>query len=191
MGEQYREELYSFFGHLDDYAFAQPLVADTIGASQLELNDMRRAELLTEGWHKNGRVHYTGRGLLLAGVMMELAWLMRPREAAAHAQAFTNWFDQCAKGLEENWDARICHIPQPVLEKNSENLPRLIEQGTREENPLGRRIIFSYEADYRQHPLPNHAVVVLPVGKLVRQWAIGAVLRLREAESDQPTGRTG
>ena len=185
MGEQYREEIGAFFERLDDCVFAQPLVADTIGASQIELNEMRRSELLTEGWHKNGRVHYTGRGLLLAGVMMELAWLMRPREAAAHAQAFTEWFDQCAEAKDKDWDTRICHIPQPVLAKGSDNKPRLIEPGTVDENPLGRRIFFGYEADFKAQPIPNRAVVVLPVGKLVREWAIGAILRFQGSKESE------
>ena len=162
MGEQYREEIGAFFERLDDCVFAQPLVADTIGASQIELNEMRRSELLTEGWHKNGRVHYTGRGLLLAGVMMELAWLMRPREAAAHAQAFTEWFDQCAEAKDKDWDTRICHIPQPVLAKGSDNKPRLIEPGTVDENPLGRRIFFGYEADFKAQPIPNGCALTSP-----------------------------
>lgn len=179
MTEDHQAELASFFSNLDKHAYSQPLVADTIGAGQIELNEMRRSGLLSDGWHKNGRVTYTGRGLLLAGVMMELAWLMRPREAAAHALAFTSWFDLCASGQEENWNTRMCHISQPVLEKDSDNLPRLIELGTVDENPFGRRIFFGHETDYQRHPLPNHAVVVLPVGRLIQQWAIGATLRLQ------------
>lgn len=172
-----------FFNLLDSYSFSQPIVAESIGCEQTELSDLRRSNLLTDGWKKNGRITYNGRGLLLAGVMKELTWLMRPREAATYARAFSTWFDTCAANDREEWSQRIAYFHRATLKRDDENTAYLVELGQRCDLPLGRPINWGYKKDLEQeNATPAFTSVFLPVGRLIDSWSIEAIRLLDQAD---------
>ncbi|EYD76778.1 hypothetical protein Rumeso_01736 [Rubellimicrobium mesophilum DSM 19309] len=84
-----REAIEAFVATMDKYTYLQPVVAEAIGAAQTDLNTWRSRELLRTGWRKEGgRIVYTGRGLLLAGLMNEWAWLFDPSRARFLSEQF-------------------------------------------------------------------------------------------------------
>jgi len=85
------EAIADFLKTTDTLAYPQPLVAEAIKAKQTDLNKWRSRGLMI-GWEKETtNVEYTGRGLIAAGWMNELAFVIGPARASFLSQAMTEW----------------------------------------------------------------------------------------------------
>jgi len=157
-----QEHLKDFFASIDRLEYSQPIVADTIGASLADLNQYRKRGLILEsGWEYAGRVSYTGRALLFAGVVNELAWSIGPKRASEIMTDYQGHISGIAAGTAGDWRDDVLmisgrgvrHGPCASLVKRS-----------------------SLEDDFRLH----HAALFLPFGRLIEQWGTGAELRRKD-----------
>lgn len=155
--------LAALFGNFRTLAYPQPLVAEVTGASLSDLNTWRKRGLLRESeWEYSGRVKLTGRGLLLAGLMNEMAWAVGPQLAADTAWRVLT---------RQRWD----HLPDVIL-----TLHAGAPSGS--DDPTDAVPMFGFQSDtsFREAPLSG-SVVAVPLGRLARLWAAEAQRRLEPA----------
>lgn len=107
-----------FYAKFDCVVFPQPQVARIIQASQTDLNVWRKRGHLRIGWSKNGRVAYSGRGVVHAGIMNSLAWAVTPEVAGRLSQNLLNWVgdyaDQVRRG-DKPWETDQIFCVKPHL----------------------------------------------------------------------------
>jgi len=181
------------WNRLDDYVFQESEVAECVRANLPFLLKMRHDQILGHYWKKpSTRVRYSGRGLLVVGIVSRLSGFLQRSEAVLYAEPFVSWFDEIANGYDPEWRQRYCCIPKQVPTKNPRfNQPRLVRKGDLARDVaeagslaphMGRIIHFGTEDDYRKNPIHNDVTLDLPIGRLVKTWTEKAEALLRDDE---------
>lgn len=156
MTDQMDQAMNDFIDHMHVFRYPQTVVCDTVTASLIDLNEWRRREILPkEGYEKRGRIIYTGAMLLRAGFLAELAPIIGPSEASRFADMFLSSVPFDLTGIKG---------------KVAVFQPRRGEHFS---------IIWTDASDTLE-PF-NHAKIVFPIGLLIKQWMVGAELRMQNA----------
>jgi hypothetical protein len=155
-----KDELLSDFRKsFDVLAFPQPLVAKVIGATQKDLNTWRGRGQVRIGAEGEGRIRYTGRGLIHAGIVNELAHFVDPTRAAAFSDDLINHVSQFGANATGKW---VIFFNRPY---DADGSPA----------GEGRELVMSMlPADAAENTSRHHAQMTLPIGDLMEGWAIMA-----------------
>ena len=159
--------LSEFRSNFDRLVFPQPLVADVIGAAQQDLNTWRSRELIKLGVQKDTRVAYTGRGLIHAGIINELAVFMDPKRAAYFSAELINTVD----GFRDDLFAT--------------NLIEFHRSYGHDGNPAahGRELFMSIAPEAMVFELDrNRAQLLMPLRDLMKRWAIASQIKLKPSK---------
>jgi len=155
----------AFESEIDRFRYPGPVVCELLNTPQQEMHDWRRRGYIpADGFEKRGRIQYTGVQVLRMGVIAQLAPIIGPAKASKIA-------DYCFIARPFDWSA----LEGKALLYD----PRLADEAFAEwagTNPLGIR----WADETEQIGTLNRATVGLPLGHLVRQWMVGAELRMQQ-----------
>lgn len=182
-----RELVKEFFASLDDLQYPQPIVGDAIVCPQTDLNLWRKREMIpADMWEKNGRVTFTGKGLIFAGIFNDLAWTLGPTRASEAATALLPFIEDTRRAVA-NGDfsfAEIAlHFGKPIPAKGELDKARVIKPTGKPKltDGLGLPLRLSDFDSLRANPIPNATTVITPIGESIYTNAWRARLALREA----------
>ncbi len=165
---EHEDLIATFDAYLDAHRYPGSVVCETVNASQADTTQWRLKGLIpTDGYVKRGRLYYTGVQVLRMGVIAELAPIIGPAKASKIADHyFTN--------RKPDWRA----FDGKALLYNPNTAGQAFAEWAGG-SPLG----ISLRDEAQSFGVLNSATVVLPLGRLVRQWMIGAELRLQAVEA--------
>lgn len=149
----------NFFAYFDHLRYPQPVVAETINARLEDLNQYRKRGLIMNSeWKYDGRVEYTGRGLIFAGIVAELAGAIGPKLASRVAEDLINYVSDIVDGRKNSWQDDMLILGWVG---EGELVPQMVKEG-----------------DFKNGFTPNHAQIVIPIGHLIDMWSKGAEARM-------------
>lgn len=161
------ELVLAFVANFDRYDFAQPVVAEAIGANMTDLNTWRSRGFVTLGVDEGSRIYYTGRGLIHAGIVNELAAHFGPKRAAFFSQQLVNEVSKYALGSPGD---RIIDFQRPI---NVDGSPSEISSDM-------HLVMRAYE-DFKAGDL-SRTRLYFPIDRLVDQWMVMAqMIKARRA----------
>jgi len=158
----------AFEDNLDTFRYPGPVVCELLSTPQTEMHDWRRRGYIpADGYVKRGRIQYKGVQVLRMGVIAELAPFVGPARASKIA-------DECFIARPFDWRK----VPVKALIYDPHSTGEAVAEWTGC-SPLGVALVDEAET----FGTFTRAKVVLPLGHLVRQWMLGAELRMQAVEA--------
>ncbi len=165
-----------FLGTLHRLTYSQPIVAKTVGASEVNLTNWRsRREPLLKAWTKDGgRIFYTGLGLIEAGLLNELNKVFGlPAKSSFIAKNLALMYTE--KSLRNPDDEFIITF-----------LPYDEDDNTAAANDVSgwREVGFS-SVEWRSQDFTvsaHHPEVVVPITSMIVKWAMIARMNIAARE---------
>ena len=154
------ELLADFRVTFDSFVYPQPLVAKVIGAAQTDLNTWRSRGFVGIGVDEGTRVTYTGRGLIHAGIVNELAIFFGPKRAAQLSEQLMGHVEAYRNPLSGPWVIRFDRS------FNTDGTPASHEREL--VMSMGHSDSFVFDAD--------RTTLTFPIDRLVEGWTIMARL---------------
>ncbi|MDM8167142.1 hypothetical protein [Roseovarius sp.] len=159
---------------LDDdqsYKYPQPVVAEAINEKQTSLNTWRKDGVLWGGgWEKNGRLMYTGSGVIAAGMMTEFAWHFGPKKAAELVSGRINWIMDLKEDTELRFLDEVAFSTRTGLIRVRTSVGD--HSSVREYDDTDGFLSHSTLREVAERDMKQGSIVIFPLGALVAKWAL-------------------
>lgn len=171
MKPEVKQWIRDFLESTGEYRYPQPVVAEAINEKQTSLNTWRKDKVLWgDGWEKDGRIMYTGTGVIAAGMMAEFSWHFGPKKAAGLVSERINWIMALRDDTELNFLNEVVYSPR--VGPSSVTVSVGNTKTVHEYDGSEAFLLSSTLDDIAARDMRQGSVVVFPIGALVAKWAL-------------------